>query len=242
MLADLNRRYGTKFSLNIYYSTDLGDKNAFDLTQFSDRYKSQWQDNADWLKLAFHAYSDLPDRPYQNDEHGKKMLADMDKVVEQIYRFAGQQAYCEPAVIHWAMAPKSALEPLYGQGVRVLSGYFAKIDGKWDINYLFDDIRSEYIAQRGLLKDFDSGIVFSRVDIVVNDMAIEEIEPLLEKRAGDTNHTGIIDMFTHEQHFWSFTPDYLPNHPQMLEMAIRWVTERGYKPVFFHEGFLGSPK
>jgi len=22
--------------------------------------------------------------------------------------------------------------------------------------------------------------------------------------------------------------------------AIRWVTEHGYKPVFFHEGFLGG--
>jgi hypothetical protein len=25
-------------------------------------------------------------------------------------------------------------------------------------------------------------------------------------------------------------------------VAIHWVTEHGYKPVFFHEGFLGGPE
>ena len=29
---------------------------------------------------------------------------------------------------------------------------------------------------------------------------------------------------------------------ERLDAAIRWVTEQGYKPVFFHEGFLGGPE
>ena len=62
MLRELNAKYGAKFSVNIYYTT--GDD--FRLPQFPDRYKSEWRDNAHWLKLAFHAYADKPDRPYQD--------------------------------------------------------------------------------------------------------------------------------------------------------------------------------
>ena len=53
---DLHRKYGTRFSVNIYFAADDG----FTLPQFPDRYKSEWKDNAGWLKLAFHAYADTP--------------------------------------------------------------------------------------------------------------------------------------------------------------------------------------
>ena len=31
-------------------------------------------------------------------------------------------------------------------------------------------------------------------------------------------------------------------HVDRLDTALRWVTDRGYEPVFFHEGFLGGPE
>jgi hypothetical protein len=49
-----------------------------------------------------------------------------------------------------------------------------------------------------------------------------------------------MDIFTHEQYFWPFYSNYLPDHFKRLDVAIRWLTENGYKPVFFHEGFLGG--
>ncbi len=61
ILQELHHKYGTLFVLNIYYTTADG----FDLTQFPARYKQEWLDNADWLKLSFHAYANDPDRPYQ---------------------------------------------------------------------------------------------------------------------------------------------------------------------------------
>jgi len=56
MLRDLHNKYRTKFVLNIYYTT----ADEFDLTKFPDRYRSEWLDHADWLKLAFHAHADQP--------------------------------------------------------------------------------------------------------------------------------------------------------------------------------------
>lgn len=234
-LQQLHSKYGTRFVLNIYYTTADG----FDLRQFPDRYKSQWQDNSDWLKLAFHAYANKPDCPYQNVP-ASKLMADFDRVAEQIIRFASEQTYSPPTVIHWGMVQPEALKPLYERGVRVLSGYFRRQGGVWDVNYLIDDVRSEYLSRHDALMDFESGIVFSRVDIVCNSTPVDGIIPTLEPLTKDPNQAEIMDIFTHEQYFWPFYSNYLPDHFKRLGVAIRWLTENGYKPVFFHEGFLGG--
>ncbi len=235
ILQELHSKYGAKFVLNIYYTT--GDD--FKLTQFPDRYKGEWQDNSGWLKLAFHAYANEPDRPYQYAS-AEKLIADFDKVNEQIYRFAGEQTYSPPTVIHWGMVMPNALGALFKRGVRVLSGYFSFRNGVWDVNYFIDEIRSEYLSRHDALMDFGSGIVFSKVDIVCNNTPVERIVPTLEPLADDRNQAEIMDIFTHEQYFWPFYSNYIPDHAKRLDTAIRWVTEHGYKPVFFHEGFLGG--
>lgn len=235
-LQELHSKYGTRFVLNIYYTTGDG----FELPQFPDRYKGQWQDNSDWLKLAFHAQANLPDRPYEKAP-ASQLIADLDRVAEQIMRFAGDRTYSPPTVIHWGMVQPSALKPLYERGVRVLSGYFRRQNDAWDVNYLLDDAKSKYLSCHDALIDFDSGIVFSRVDIVCNNTPVEQIVPTLEPLTKDPNQAEIMDLFTHEQYFWPFYVNYVPDHFQRLDMAIRWVTEHGYKPVFFHEGFLGGP-
>jgi hypothetical protein len=234
-LRELHSKYGTRFVLNIYYTTGDG----FELPQFPDHYKSEWQDSSDWLKLAFHAYANLPDRPYQYASP-ERLIADLDKVAEQIIRFAGEQTYSPPTVIHWGMVQPTALKPLYERGVRVLSGYFRQSNGIWDINYMLDDARSEYLSRHDAMVDFASGIVFSKIDIVCNEVPVERIVPTLEPLTKDRNCAEIMDLFTHEQYFWPFYSNYLPDHFQRLEVAIRWVTEQGYKPVFYHEGFLGG--
>jgi hypothetical protein len=235
MLRDLHQKYGVKFTVNIYYTT--GDD--FKLPQFPDRYKGQWRDNADWMKLAFHAYADKPDRPYQ-DAPPEKLIADLDLVAAEIHRFAGEEAYAPPTVIHFAMTRHTAFKPLFSRGVRVLSGYFSTSPGVYDINYRWDALRSEYVYRHDAWKDFESGIVFSRVDIVCNSVPNDRIVGTLEPLARDANTAEIMDLFTHEQYFWPFYRNYIPDHPQRLDTAIRWVTEHGYKPVFFHEGFLGG--
>jgi hypothetical protein len=236
MLRDLHTKYGAKFSVNIYYTT--GDD--FSLPQFPDRYKGEWRDNADWLRLAFHAYANLPDRPYQ-DAPPEKLIADLDLVAEEIRRFAGEEVYAPPTVIHWGMTRQSAFKPLVSRGVRALSGYFSKSHDVWDVNYRWDDAHSEYLSRHDAWKDFESGIVFSRVDIVCNNVPLERIVPTLEPLTAAPDTAEIMDLFTHEQYFWPFYQNYLPDHPQRLDVALRWVTDRGYAPVFFHEGFLGVP-
>lgn len=240
-LRDLNRKYGTKFVLNIYYTDGLEytESKEFVLNLFPDRYKNEWQDNADWLRLAFHAWSNLPDRPYQYAAPGK-LISDLDTVAEQIIRFAGEQTYTPPTVIHWGMVQPSALKPLAGRGVRTLSG-LSSLGNPYDINYFLDDVRSEYLMGHDALKDFETGIIFSRIDMVCNNTPADKIVPALEQVSRNPEQSEIMDIFTHEQYFWPFYAAYVPDHFQRLDTALRWLTEHGYKPVFFHEGILGAP-
>jgi hypothetical protein len=197
-------------------------------------------ENSSWLKLAFHAWSNKPDRPYQ-DTPPAKMIADLEKVAEQIHRFAGEITYSPPTVIHWGMVQPSALIPLARHGVSTLSGSFSKISGGWDINYFVDEIRSEYLMRNDALMDFESGIMFSKIDMVCNNTPVDKIVSVLDPLINDPNQAEIMDIFTHEQYFWPFYSNYVPDHFKRLEMTISWITEHGYKPVFFHEGILGAP-
>ncbi|MGQ9732532.1 MAG: hypothetical protein ACUVX8_14820 [Candidatus Zipacnadales bacterium] len=242
MLRRLHREYGTKFTVNIYYEAlpEFG-QNRFLLCDFPDRYRNEWEACADWLGLAFHAYANLPDRPYQYAAP-EKLMRDLTLVEEQIVRFAGEQTLIPPTVIHWGMVLPQAYKALYDHGVRVLSGYAHPVSYGYDVNYWLDQTRSEYLWYHDCLKDFDSGLVFSRVDIVCNSTPLDRIVPTLEPLLTNPQRCEIMDLFTHEQHFWSFYSQYIPDHPQRLDTTIRWVTEHGYKPVFFHEGFLGAPE
>jgi len=236
-LRDLHRRFGTKFVLNIYWTT--GDE--FSIDKFPDRYKGEWQDNANWLRLAFHAWSDKPDRPYE-DAPPEKVLADLDRVANEIIRFAGDTVYSPTTIIHWGMVRPEAFKPLTTRGIKVLSGYFRQIGGRWDVNYRLSDEISEYLSKHDAWLDYDSGMTFSKIDIVCNTVPLNEIPGVLDAAYSDPNQAEIMDLMTHEQYFWPFYTHYIPEHFQRLETAIRWVTERGYRPVFLHEGFLGAPE
>jgi hypothetical protein len=236
MLRDLHDKYGARFVLNIYYTT----ADEFNLTKFPDRYRSEWKDNANWLKLAFHAHANEPARPYQ-DAPAEQVIRDFDKIGEQIVRFAGEETYSPTTVVHWGMIRPETYKPLYERGVRALSGYFRKNrSGVWDVNYRLDDERSEYLSRHDAWKDFESGIVFSRIDIVINNTPLDRIVPTLAPLPKDPNTAEIMDLLTHEQYFWPFYRNHLPDHPARMDAAIRWVTENGYEPVFLHEGFLGG--
>ena len=235
-LRDLNRKYGAKFALNCYYTTGPD----FSIPAFPGSYRGEWQDNANWLKLSFHAYANDPDRPYQYAT-AEKLAHDYDLVAGEILRFAGEATWSPPTVIHWGMTQPTAFPILRKRGVRMLSGFFRHTTGSnYDVNYWIDDVRSEYLSRHDALMDFNCGLLFSKVDIVCNCTPKENVVPTLEPLAKDPNTAEIMDLFTHEQYFWPFYHNYVPDHAERLDVAIRFVTEKGYEPVFFHEGFLGG--
>lgn len=251
LLRELNRDYGTKFVLNLFHATPDGD---FDLRMFPDRYRTEWADNAHWLKLAFHAQAEFPDRPYERAS-AAELLQDYDRVATEILRFAGESVLSPATLVHWGMVQPEVWPALAKRGVTVLSGFFTpeqggnyttdgetldcSCSGRFDINYGMDPARSEYLSRNDALKDFPSGMLFSRVDIVCNNTPVDQVVPVLAPLARDPNTAEIMDLLTHEQYFWPFYAQHRPDHADRCRAAIRFCAENGYEPVFLHEGFLG---
>ena len=246
-LQRMHREYGTKFTVNLFYHNDHHD---FTITDFPDRYRGEWQDNADWLKLSFHAHSEFPDRPYGAPD-GKKLAADYDRMQAEVARFAGEGVFFPPVVIHWAMVHPRALHVLAERGVKVLTGGFIgepapapEFDTQYrtaDIGYHQDTETALYLERKRVLYDFEQGLAFSKGVFCANKVPLPAVLPRLEAACHSPFYRDTLSLATHEQYSFDYYHNYIPDHHQRIETAIRYITEQGYRPILFNDGFLGNP-
>ena len=243
-LRKRHRKYGTKVALNLFYATSVEEKineerEQFDLSQFSDRYKSEWRDNADWLRLLFHAKREFPNEPYK-DASAETLISDFVQVEKEIKRFAGEETYLPTTVVHFGTIRPETYASLTAHGVTALSGYYVKRNnGDYPVSYQMDVSRCDYLSKNDFLLDTDSGIVFSKMDMVLNTIPLHDVVPTLEKTIADPNTAEFVDLMTHEQYFWPLYKNYLPDHWDRLDSAFAFLAEHGYKPVFLNDPPLG---
>ncbi|MHC4874720.1 MAG: hypothetical protein ACYTFY_22955 [Planctomycetota bacterium] len=245
-LKRLNNTYGTKFTLNLFYNND---HNSFEMKDFPDKFKSEFQDNSEWLQLSFHAYSEFPDRPYQNAS-ADKLAADYDLLKNEIIRFAGEESFQPPVVIHWAMTHPSNFKVLKERGVNTLCGRFIGARTSiteanhnrrvTDIGYYTPEDKAVYLDDNSLLYDYESDILLSKIDLVCNLESREEIAAILNNKINNLSYNETICLATHEQYSFDYYENYIPDHFERMEEAIRTVSEAGYKAVFFSDGLAGN--
>jgi hypothetical protein len=234
MWRDLHRKYGTKFHFNIYYETD-----GFNLSQMPDRFRPEWKDNAGWLRLTFHARADKPDRPYIQAP-AARVVEDYRAVTREIERFAGKELLSPATTVHWGEATREACVGLRREGVRILAGYFQLSKGAPIVSYYLDRAHTEYLGARDYWKDMETDLLFVRHDIVLNSGPIEQIVPKLDATGADPHQAEVMELMIHEQYFHPSYHAYLKDYRQRVELALEWVTKRGYRSVFYEDGFLGS--
>ena len=99
MYLRLHKTFGLKVQLNLFYEME-----DFDLSLFTDKYKTEWQDNADWLKLSFHSKFENV-KPYEFSNYDE-VYEDCNKVHTQIERFAGSSSLGKTTTIHYCVATK----------------------------------------------------------------------------------------------------------------------------------------
>jgi len=119
-LKKIHDRLGLKVTLNCFYHND---HHEFTLNQVPDIWKQEFIDNSDWLKLAFHSYSEFPDRPYL-ESSVEEFARDYDLVQNEIIRFAGEQTCIAPVVIHWANVHPAVAAEFIRRGGRCYSRSF----------------------------------------------------------------------------------------------------------------------
>ncbi len=231
---DVHDKYGTKVHMNIYY--DCPEFGGFDLTQMPDKYKDEFIANSHWLKLAFHAARNLPDRIYENASY-ETVRDDMKKVYEQIVRFAGEETLSrDVTTLHWGAATKYGIRAMRTMGIRAaLASYRYFEDGTSDINLHLTDEQTAKVHEYTAYKDHEEDIICIATDIYLNSHTPSEIRKLLDERREKNPMRKFCDCLIHEQYFYPHFCIYLPDYRDRVFAGVEWCVEHGYQPTFLKE-------
>lgn len=234
---EMHRKYGTKFHFNIYYETA-----GFNLSAMPVRFRQEWQANAGWLRLTFHARANDPDRPYI-DAPASQVLADYHLVTREIERFAGKELLSHATTVHWGEATRETCAALRKEGIRILAGYFEfGPNGKPRVSYYLGPEAVKNFSHRDYWKDTSLDITFVKLHLVLNQVPLDRIVPALEKITADPHHSGLLEPMIHEQYFYPFYKDYLPDYRARVEQAIRWLTEHNYRSILYDNHDSPEPR
>ena len=245
-LKRMHDEYGTKFTLNLFFRND---HEPCELSSFPDSYKKEFADNAHWLKMSWHAYSEFPDRPYQNVP-AEKVASDYDLIKSEVCRIAGEESFIPPVAAHWSMIRPDGMAELVKRGVRVMTSQF--INPKTSLSEdqrgphlcdigFFQNLREcLYLEKEQMLYSFAQNVLYLHGMLICNYWTPAEIKEKLAQVQKESVRHEILSLETHEQYTFPSYFNYLPDHMERMETAIRWATEEGYAPVFFAEGILGN--
>jgi hypothetical protein len=222
----IHDEFGTKVHFNIYYQTE-----GFDLSQMPDKYKPEWRDNADWLRLSFHALQDTPDMPYISAGYDE-MKRDCGKVQEQIIRFAGEEVLGPVTTLHWGEATVEGCRALRDLGYKCQVGDFNVDNDLPAVSYYLDVEKRRHINKRFIWKDNREDIIFFRSAIIIDCQKLENIAGFLDNIHADPQKSGYMDLLIHEQYFYPDYVNYQSNYRDKVRTSVKWAVEKGYKPEF----------
>ena len=119
-LKEIHERTGLKATLNCFYHNDHFD---CDMSQVPDIWKSEFIDNSDWLKMSFHSLGEFPDRLYIEASE-EEFRRDYELIHDHIVRFAGEETFIKPLVVHWGIISPSCVKVLKEKGVTTYASAF----------------------------------------------------------------------------------------------------------------------
>ena len=221
MIKRLHDKYGILPQLNLFFKSK-----TFDLSQMTDRYKKEFEQNSNWLKFSFHSFFEEP-RPYEFVGY-QQVFEDCKKTNEQIIRFAGKSSLAKTTTIHYCLTTDDGVKALKDCGVKALLGLYGD-DNSPRMSYCCNDIVSGKIRRGEMV--LDRGVVFAGIDQVINGIYFEDIEkcmqPLLERE--------FVKVMIHEQYFYSDYKNYQPDFEQKLSLVFKILVDNGYKSCFFED-------
>ena len=194
----------------------------------TEKFKSEFEANSDWLKLAFHANSEFPDKPYQHAT-AEKISEDYKRVIREIIRFAGEKVITNSTTVHWGEANREVVRELHRLGLRSLTGYFRRNPkGEPSVSYYFVGEDLDHIGSRDFWYDESLDMIFAQIDLVLNEKTYADVMETLPQIVNNPHRGGFISLMIHEQYFH---PDYrrhLADFEARVLDACAFLAERGY--------------
>lgn len=219
MYRRLHENYNIKIQLNLFY-----EMHGFNLSLATDRYRNEWQANADWLRLSFHSKRENV-RPYEAASYDE-VFADCEAVHREILRFAGSTSLARTTTIHYCRATKEGVRALRDCGVIGLLGLYGSEEAprsSYDVNKADGDrIRAGEVL-------LGNGMAHGSIDLILNRHTKEEALCLLDK----LTDRPLVKLMIHEQYFYEDYPRYQPDFEEKLSAAFSLLRKQGFVGTFF---------
>lgn len=209
-LKNIHEKYGTKFTLNSFFHNHHSTE--FDLSQVDDRYRNEFEKNADWLRFAFHGYSEFPEYPYSIGCPGK-MIEHYAQWHEAMCRIAGEKTLIAPVIFHYFDVTDENRRFMRQKGMN----FFAvPQENVFSYNEKFDQ--------------YDIS-----VDVILNLFGedIDGIKNKLEAKISAGQEKILIG--SHEQYAYKFYCNYIPEYFAEIETACKTMKKHGFESVYFNE-------
>ncbi len=227
--------YGACVHLNLFYEfkpeeSYFSDKSReyFNLSMMTDKFKDEFRANAHWLKLAFHAQSDMPAKPYQYAS-AQTVRQDCLQVMREIARFAGTECMTDTTTVHWGEATREGVCALRQLGLRSLTGYFEKTkQGEPLVAYYTDGELCDHIGGRDFWFDRETDMLFGRIDLVLNLKTLDWVKENLRAVVADPHRSGFVSIMIHEQYFYPDYCTYLPDFAERVLSSCQYLQQQGY--------------
>ncbi len=212
-LAGLKRaheRFGTKFTLNTFLRN--WHHPSFDLPQFPDRFRAEFERNSDWLRFAFHGESEFPEYPYSR-AYPEKIAEHYGQWRREMVRIAGEKSLTGPVIFHYFDAAPDARKFMRERGMK----FFAVPKGD---SAVFNPEFDQYEIP---------------VDIILNlfQADVSGIRAALEGKIAAGQQKILIG--SHEQYAYRHYENYIPEYFDGLFAACEVMRANGFESVYFNE-------
>lgn len=235
--------YGAKVHLNLFYETDdmhsfRQKSEYFNLSMMTDKFKKEFEQNSDWLRLSFHARSEFPDKPYRHTSP-LRIEEDAKLINSEIIRFAGEKTLSKVTTVHWGEATRECTVALRKLRYRSLAGYFEHTgSGKPLVSYYYPDDLIDHVGQRDFWMNTEDDILHARIDLVLNTVKYGDLIPRLEEIKAAPHRAGYLELMIHEQYFYPEYSCHIPEFESLVVSAAKWAAKNGYSGEFFSDIIL----
>jgi len=221
MYKRLHEKYSVKVQLNLFYEYE-----DFDLSMMTERYKSEWRDCSDWLKLSFHSKLEN-ERPYINSGYDE-VYGDCNNVNREILRFAGPASLADTTTLHYCVATEEGIKALSDNGVKGLLGLFGSTADP-RTSYGIDDANAEKLRNGSTL--FLGTMYYAAIDIILNRFTREDNL----RRLNYLKERDLVHIMIHEQYFYPDYKNYQSDFEYKLSDAFMFLKENGFESILFEE-------
>ncbi len=247
--------YGANVHLNLYWefneesARDFSDhKEYFNLSMMTDRYRPEFEANAHWLTLSYHAHANYPDMPCK--VQSAEFIGNSIRMVhKEICRFAGPDSLIPATTMHWGNCYLEAQRAFRENGYRIEFGSFRVVDNdEAYLSYYGRDGLPRYIRGGGMdaynrpseaeggsgrdfWKDNREDILFCHTDMVLNTIGLDQVIPWMDTYMALRPNSGFMHPMIHEEYYYQDYVNYIPDCAERVLTAIGHLYEKGYRSV-----------